>query len=103
MLILLLYVGMCIRLIFLKCDCVLLICMLYVFMCLILMSVVYIYIYMCVSLFGLLFILCFSMVSMVYVLLLSEVGGSVEDTVFNIFEAALACLYCVILVFGVCV
>ena len=52
-----------------------------------LMSVVY----MCVSLFGLLFILYFSMVSMVYVLLLSEVGGSVGG------------LYCVPLVFGVCV
>ena len=58
--------------------------------------------YMCVSLFGLLFILYFSMVSMVYVLLLSEVGGSVGDTVF-VFEVVLARLYCVPIVFNVCV
>jgi hypothetical protein len=45
----------------------------------------------------------FSIISMVYVLLLSEVGGSVGDTVFTVFELVLALLCCVIFVFGVCV
>ena len=60
-------------------------------------------VYMCVSLFGFLFILYFNMASMVYVLLLPEVGGSVGDTVFIVFETVLTRLYCVPLVFSVCV
>ena len=73
--------------------------MLYLLRCCILMSVVY----MCVSLFGLPFILYSSMVSIVYVLLLSEVGGNVGDTMFIVFEIVLARLYCVPIVFNVCV
>ena len=60
-------------------------------------------VYMCVSLFGLLFNLYVSMVTIVYVLLLSEVGGSVGDTVFIVFEIVLPRLYCVPIVFNVCV
>jgi hypothetical protein len=39
----------------------------------------------------------------VYMLLLSEVGGGVGNTVFIVFGVVLARLYCFIFVFGVCV